>query len=416
MGKLTARTILRRALELDVRLRAVDDVAIEIEGRQVHPGVWGLAILNAFAEPRSLADDIRSLRGAVTGDQDLENLDSTIRKLYGEGVLCAAGGAKGALRARGFGGAKIHARMLDDRARTSAFLKAIAEVVQPGDVVVDLGTGTGVLAVAAARAGARRVYAIEASGIGRLAREVFAANGVADRVTLVEGWSTRVTLPERADVLVSEMIGNEPVAEDILPLTADARIRFLHPGSRSIPDALDVYALPVTVPAEELRRTTFSPGSVRDWSRWYGLDCSALEKAFAAEPRSLFVLPQEARNWPALTAPVLLGRARLGGGAITGPIGEFRSTSVGGVDWLWRERMSVPVETRGLLNGILVYFEVQLSPRVRLSTAPDSAAGTNHWTCVVWTVPDAREVHPGETLELTHAYTGRSRPRVGVRW
>ena len=64
-------------------------------------------------------------------------------------------------------------KMLNDRARTDAFIRAIEATVRPGDVVVDLGTGTGVLALAAARAGARRVYAIEASGVGRAARSVF---------------------------------------------------------------------------------------------------------------------------------------------------------------------------------------------------------------------------------------------------
>ena len=105
----------------------------------------------------------------------------------------------------------MHIAMLNDRRRTASFLAAIRRVVRPGDVVVDVGTGTGVLAIAAAQAGAARVYAVEATGIGKLAEANFRANGLQDRITLVPGWSMQVTLPERADVLVSEVIGKTPL-------------------------------------------------------------------------------------------------------------------------------------------------------------------------------------------------------------
>src|SRR5439155_20231788 len=82
-----------------------------------------------------------------------------------------------------------HARMLHDDRRTGDYLAALGQAVRPGDVVLDIGTGSGVLAVAAARAGARHVYAVEASDISEVAERVFAANGMEDRVTLIPGWS-----------------------------------------------------------------------------------------------------------------------------------------------------------------------------------------------------------------------------------
>ena len=90
----------------------------------------------------------------------------------------------------------LHGQLLDHRSRTQAYLKVVRDVVRPGSVVVDLGTGSGVLGVAAARAGAARVYAIEATAMAGVAQQVAAANGVADRVTVLRGWSQQILLPE----------------------------------------------------------------------------------------------------------------------------------------------------------------------------------------------------------------------------
>jgi len=94
----------------------------------------------------------------------------------------------------------FHASMLNDRRRTAGYLASIRDIVKPGDVVVDIGTGTGILAIAAVRAGARHVYAIEEARIARVARTLFEANGMTDHITLIRGRSTEVKLPQRADV------------------------------------------------------------------------------------------------------------------------------------------------------------------------------------------------------------------------
>ena len=106
-----------------------------------------------------------------------------INVLIEEGALVEPDAARGPTR--GWADPVEHARMLHDDRRTGDYLTALREAVRPGDVVLDLGTGSGVLAVAAARAGARRVYAIEATDIAEVAERVFAANGVQDRVTLI---------------------------------------------------------------------------------------------------------------------------------------------------------------------------------------------------------------------------------------
>ena len=117
----------------------------------------------------------------------------------------------------------------------------------PGDVVVDVGTGTGLLAYFACQAGAARVFAIEEGPVVNLAREIATVNGFADRVEFFNDRSYRVELPERADVLISETLWNFGVGEGMVGFLADARLRFLKPGARAIPAGVDLHISPVQV-------------------------------------------------------------------------------------------------------------------------------------------------------------------------
>ena len=130
--------------------------------------------------------------------------------------------------------------MVADRLRIDAFARALDKVVRAGDVVVDIGAGTGVLSLLACRAGARRVYAIEPNNAITVAKRNADANGFSDRITFIHDLSTRVSLPEKADVLVSDTHGVLPGFEDQLTTIIDGRHRFLAQGGRLIPgcDAL----------------------------------------------------------------------------------------------------------------------------------------------------------------------------------
>ena len=92
----------------------------------------------------------------------------------------------------------------------------------------------------ACRAGARRVYAIEESGIAGLARQIARANGFDDRITSVRGHSRLVTLPERADVVVCDQIGGFGLEAGIFELAKDVRQRFLRPGGTLVPSAVEL--------------------------------------------------------------------------------------------------------------------------------------------------------------------------------
>jgi len=138
--------------------------------------------------------------------------------------------------------------MIADRVRVDAYTEALRKTVRKGSIVAEIGTGPGVFAVLACQLGAERVFAIEPAEIIQVAREVAAANGCADRIEFFEGLSNRVTLPTRADVILSDLRGILPLFERHIPAIVDARRRFLAPGGTMIPRRDTVWAAIVEAP------------------------------------------------------------------------------------------------------------------------------------------------------------------------
>src|SRR5215207_7060529 len=125
--------------------------------------------------------------------------------------------------------------MIADRVRIDAYAKALRQAVSPGAVVIDIGTGTGFFAMLACQFGARRVYAVEPDDSIQLAREAAAANGYADRIEFIQDYSTAVSLPERADVIISDMRDLLPLFHRHIPSIVDARTRLLKDCGALIP-------------------------------------------------------------------------------------------------------------------------------------------------------------------------------------
>ncbi len=143
-----------------------------------------------------------------------------------------------------------YGEMIADRVRTEAYARALQAAVKPGAVVVDIGTGTGIFALLACKFGARRVYALEAGEALPLAREMAAANHCAQQIEFISGLSTQVSLPERADVIISDLRGVLPLYSHHLPSIADARRRFLAPGGTLIPRCDTMWAAVAEDPKE----------------------------------------------------------------------------------------------------------------------------------------------------------------------
>ncbi|NUT99081.1 MAG: methyltransferase domain-containing protein [Saccharothrix sp.] len=142
--------------------------------------------------------------------------------------------------------ADFHALMLGDRLRMTAFRTAIHEVVTPGSVVVDLGTGTGILAQWALEAGAARVYGIDFNeAVLDTAVQRIAKAGLGERFRPVHGMSFDIELPERAGVIISETLGNIADNEGCVRILADARTRWLTDDGVMLPSTVESYLVPV---------------------------------------------------------------------------------------------------------------------------------------------------------------------------
>ena len=125
--------------------------------------------------------------------------------------------------------------MLGDAARFGAYTEAIAAAVRPGDTVAEIGCGPGVFSMLACRAGARRVYAIESDDSIAFARALAEANGLSSQIEFFSSESQRTELPERANVIVSDIRGALPLFQNAIASLDDARKRFLAPGGIMIP-------------------------------------------------------------------------------------------------------------------------------------------------------------------------------------
>ncbi len=237
-----------------------------------------------------------------------------------------------------------YSRMVADEVRMRAYAGALAEVVRPDSVVVDIGTGTGVLALIAAKLGARRVYAIEISDVLTVARELARENGVEGRIEFLRGDSRALDLPEHANVIVSDLHGALPLFGDHLEIIVDARQRFLAPGGVLIPRTELLWAAPVECPEfyeHHLGPTTAPCGVTLEAAR------------------------KRLRNLPATERDTLGREHLLAEPAHWGKL-EYASVEAqpvtASLEWL--------VARGGVAHGVLLWFETVLGPRHGFATGP----------------------------------------------
>jgi protein arginine N-methyltransferase 1 len=233
--------------------------------------------------------------------------------------------------------------MIADRVRMQAYAEALERAVGPGSVVLDIGTGTGIFALLACRLGARRVFAIEPDASIEVARETARANGFEERIEFIQALSTRVTLPELATVLVSDIRGVLPLHRSIVPTIADARDRLLADDAVLIPRSDTLWAAPIESGEIYGKRIERWDGTA------YGLDLTPA--------RNLAV-----NEWgkAEVTTEMFLGEPNL---LSTLDYRTIRSPNVQ-ADASWQSART------GTLHGFAVWFDSELAPGITFSNAP----------------------------------------------
>jgi protein arginine N-methyltransferase 1 len=258
-----------------------------------------------------------------------------------------------------------YGHMMADQVRMAAYTQALRQSVKPGCLVLDIGTGAGIFALLACRFGARRVIAIEPSDTIQVARQLAAANGYADRIVFIQDYSTRVTLSERADVIISDLRGVLPLFQQHIPSIIDARQRFLAPGGILIPQRDTVWATVVQAP--ELYQHLVGPWEMNNDELDLHAACQMVTNTWNRErvqPAQRLTAPQ---SWAVLDYTTI------------------ESADVH-AQLLWEASRA------GIVHGLSVWFEATLMDGVTFSTASTDHQLVYGTAFFPWSKPVSLEV------------------------
>src|SRR5579871_5337269 len=269
-----------------------------------------------------------------------------------------------------------HRLLLEDATRMDAFERAIRALVRPGDVVLDLGAGTGILAMLAARAGAARVHAVESTAIARIAKQLVAHNGLDGRVVVHQADLARMEPPEAVDLVIGDFLGRFLVDDGMLGAVA-AAARWMKPGARFSPSRVRLVVAPV---GDHIVEAIDSLAA-----GYYGIDFApaaayALNQGYHATIEPAWLMAE-----PATFATVEPPRA-------DSPLDGEMAFSL----------------RAGELRGLAGWFEATLAPDVLLSTAPGI---DTHWGQYLLPLPSTN-VRAGDLLRVRLRLVGEADPEA----
>jgi SAM-dependent methyltransferase len=257
-----------------------------------------------------------------------------------------------------FSRARTHEALVGDRVRMRAYGDAIAAAVRPGDVVLDLGCGSGILSLMAARAGARKVYAVDRASVLDDARETARRNRLDGRIAFIASTFDDLALPERVDLVVHELIGSRFWDEGLLTAVTRARRRHLARGGRLLPFRIEVFLAPTRYLSELERSLAF-------WKKkQQGFDLGAFGRLALEQGVADALAPGNValRDTASFLAPAQRVLA----------LDLRRASSLPE-----RVRASFRLARGGRLTGLCAFLRVHLDRRRSFSTGPDRT-GT-HW-------------------------------------
>lgn len=296
----------------------------------------------------------------------------------------------------GYYGMLMHQQnMLLDTVRTSTYYDAIIGNLQDfsGKIVLDVGAGTGILSFFAIQAGAKHVYAVEASDMAEKAKALAKANGLSDRITVIAGRIEQVSLPEMVDVIVSEPMGVLLVHERMMESLLVGRDRFLKPealnkSNSMFPSTGTVYFAPFT----DLALYADAAQKMEFWrnNHFYGINLNCLlEPAIQGYFGQAVVGPIDSKS---LLAPAILRQFDF----LRLPVADFQSFKID---------LQFIAHSTGIIHGLAGWFDVSFQGSTlqrTLSTSPWH--DTTHWYQVRFLFVNPIAINQGQRLSGSIAF------------
>lgn len=280
---------------------------------------------------------------------------------------------------------EYHRTLIADRVRNEAFFAALKAAIRPGkSVVADIGTGTGLLGLMAAKLGAKTVYMFETAEVARVAAQTVKANK-AKNCHVIPCHSTEFRDTLKADVIVSETLGNYAFEENILDTLKDARARFLKPGGVLIPNKIEQFVAPVIAPRIEAELTAWrevGPGLDLGFAESMSRN-NVYVRAFASN--ELLDRGRSAQLWDTCDLTKDGKAARKGRGT-----------------WTVSESQTV--------FGFAVWWRASLTSGISISTAPE--APKTHWEQLYFPLLTPVKLKPGDSMSVE--LSSRSSERAGT--
>ena len=265
-----------------------------------------------------------------------------------------------------------HLGYLNLEGRSDLFDQAIAQVLQEGDVVADLGCGLGVLGLQCLKAGAERAYGIDHSAAIHLANEMAKRAGLTDRYICLEGATFDVSLPEPVDLLICDHVGFFGFDYGIVPMMRDAERRFLKPGGSIMPDRLKMSIAGVV--ADDVYRavTGWTDDKVPAELHWLARTAANSKHACQIEP-----------------SQICTDAAELGEIELERDAGDFFSS-----------RATLTVSRDGVFGGVAGWFDAHLGGDIWMTNSPLKEAAIQRPQAFL-PVETPFEVQSGDRITIT---------------
>lgn len=267
----------------------------------------------------------------------------------------------------------IHNLMLLDSIRTRTYAKAIKVNVKKGDVVVDVGTGTGILALLAAKAGAKKVYAIEPTEIIGVARNIARDNGLESKIQFMNCRAEEAEIPEKVDCVVSEWMGVFGLQTNMLPSVISIRDRYLKTEGKILPDKVSLHL--ALVSSERIYHET-----VGKWRKSFqGLDYNHFADCNANDTHLITARPGELAS-----NPLILKELDIKNGKIQRQ---------------YNENVKLVVKKGKRCHGVLGWFNAGFQKNITLDTSPYKPV--THWQQLFFPFKNPINLEEHEKINLS---------------